>query len=29
MRMKETAGRTQDLVDIENLKLRADDDAAK
>ena len=29
MRMKETAGRSQDLVDIENLKLRIDDHAAK
>jgi hypothetical protein len=29
IRMKETAGRSQDLVDIENLKLRIDDHAAK
>ncbi|MGB6309487.1 MAG: DUF6036 family nucleotidyltransferase [Steroidobacteraceae bacterium] len=29
VRMKETAGRSQDLVDIENLKLRADDHAPK
>jgi hypothetical protein len=29
IRMKEMAGRTQDLIDIENLKTRIDDDAGK
>jgi hypothetical protein len=29
IRMKEAAGRTQDLIDIQNLKLKAIDDAGK